>query len=401
MAFNNEKVMIIKYLKINICLLHSESVGRLLATTEFYLRKQYIDKNRALHIFISGEPALPYMLKMYKQKGLVIKNRFLHSLLQNISRQPFFKSIVNKMELNGFYDWEVWNNAPAQLKLTEKEHEKGGEFLKDIGVEKDANYVCIHARDNSYTDTFQKRDTYWKENDFRDCNIKNYEKAVFYLASKGIYVIRMGDRNSPPLKTDHPFIIDYATKYKSDFADVFLSATCKFFLGNTSAVYLLASIFNVPVAYANMVPIGECGRKKSDIYILKKIYDEKKNQYISYKQLKELSAKWFSDQTNITEQQAYILNRSNSLLYSRLNREQLEILQKNGIKIEENNPEEVLWLAKEMNKRLDGSYKEPLDFDAVQKKHLSVFDKQHPFSIDPPVSTVCYNFIKKNEGLWE
>ncbi|MDM8535843.1 TIGR04372 family glycosyltransferase [Desulfobacterales bacterium HSG17] len=372
-----------------------------MSTTEFYLRKQYIDKNRALQVFITGDPVLPYMLKMYKQKGLVIKNRFIHSILQKISVYPLFKNIVNKMELNGFYDWEVWNKAPAQLKLTEEEYKKGRKLLKGIGVKKGVDYVCIHARDNSYTDTLQKRDTYWKDNDFRDCSIENYEAAALYLADKGICVIRMGNSNSPPFKTDHPLIIDYATKYKSDFADVFLSATCKFFLGNTSAVYLLSSVFDVPVAYTNMTPIGESGRKKNDIYILKKIYDENTKQYIPFKGMQRFEDKFFSDQLHALEQSTYILNRNNSLLYSRLSRDQLEILKTNRITICENTPDEILWLTKEMNEKIDGVYKKPEDWDKIQKKHLAVFDQNHPFFLNPPVSPICFDFVKNNMSLWE
>ncbi len=373
----------------------------MLSTTEFYLRKQYLEECKKMPVFISGNPILPYMLQLYKQKAWVIKSAFLHSLLQKISCFQLFKGLFNSMESNGFYDWNTWNASPAQLELSGGAHEKGKKLLKQMGIEDGADYICIHARDNYYTDTFQKRDPYWHENDFRDCCIKNYMKAAEFLADKGIYVILMGDRHSPPVHSDHPGIIDYAHKYKSDFADVYLPATCKFFLGNTSAVYLLSSIFNVPVAYANMVPMGESGRKRNDIYILKKVFNENTGRFIRFTDLKKVEKDLFSDRLHHSERKAYILDRNNSLLYSRLDRDQLEILKQNRIQICENSPDEILWLAKEMNERIDGVFEEKQDFHSIQKKHLSLFGPDHPFSIDPPPSSICYDFVKNNIALWE
>ena len=45
-------------------------------------------------------------------------------------------------------------------------------------------------------------------------------------------------------------IIDYATRYQSDFGDIYMSARCKFFLGSEGGLITIPWIFNVPVAYA-------------------------------------------------------------------------------------------------------------------------------------------------------
>lgn len=51
---------------------------------------------------------------------------------------------------------------------------------------------------------------------------------------------------------DNPKIIDYATKYRSDFADIYLSAKCKFFVGCSAGILCVPYIFHVPVIQANV-----------------------------------------------------------------------------------------------------------------------------------------------------
>jgi len=389
---------------VNFCLLHSKSIGRLLANTEYYLRKQSVNRNNRTNIFISGEPIIPYMIKLLNKKEYVIQNQFLYEIFQNLNRFPFFKKIINTLESTGFYDWETWTKAPAQLFFNDEEHNKGKKILKELGVNPDAEFVCVHARDNSFTDSKQKRDDFWVDNDFRDCSIDNFIDALEYLADKGIYVIRLGTQQSPPLKTNNPKIIDYATKFSFDFTDIYLSANCKFFLGNTSSTYLMASIFDVPVAQTNMVPLGECGRKKEDIYIVKKLINKETNIEIPFSKIYQIEQALLGNDKYLNsnhEQNVNYQDRENSLFYTRLTQDQIEKLNKKNIVFQENFPEEILELVKEVNDRIDGNYNTPSDFEKIQTKILSIFPENHPFTKNKPVSTMCYNFSKKNIHLWE
>jgi putative glycosyltransferase (TIGR04372 family) len=61
-------------------------------------------------------------------------------------------------------------------------------------------------------------------------------------------------------------IIDYASKYRTDFGDIYLPAKCKFFLGNTAGIYQVSTIFDIvePVitgtTKANGISIMDCGK---------------------------------------------------------------------------------------------------------------------------------------------
>jgi putative glycosyltransferase (TIGR04372 family) len=80
--------------------------------------------------------------------------------------------------------------------------------------------------------------------------------------------IRMGSKVESPLPDLGPRIIDYATNHHDPFMDIYLSARCKFFLGNNSGIITVARIFNVPWAAANMCPfpwVGKAGKRNKDI----------------------------------------------------------------------------------------------------------------------------------------
>ncbi len=64
----------------------------------------------------------------------------------------------------------------------------------------------------------------------------------------------MGDATMKPLES-FPGFIDYAnSQFKSDWMDVFLCASCKMFLGNSSGISWVSTLFGVPGAQTNLIP---------------------------------------------------------------------------------------------------------------------------------------------------
>ncbi|MCP4022091.1 MAG: TIGR04372 family glycosyltransferase, partial [Desulfobacteraceae bacterium] len=235
-------------LKFKVGVIHSDSIGKLLAHTEYYLRKQASKDNLETSFFVAGKPILPYALKMYRRKTIIFQNHFFYIFFKKM--QEFFPELNCWADLNrnGFYDWKIWDESAPQLEFNKKDLQKGSRLLMRMGIGHEAEYVCVHIRDNKYSDSFKKRDPWWEDNDFRDCSAENYLSVIEYLAQKGIYTIRLGNADSPPINVKNKYFIDYATRYQSAFGDVFLPGTCKFLLGNPSGVYFLATVFNVPVA---------------------------------------------------------------------------------------------------------------------------------------------------------
>jgi putative glycosyltransferase (TIGR04372 family) len=222
-----------------------------------------------------------------------------------------------------------------------------------MGVPAKTPFVCFHARDKAYLDkAFSSRPPDgWSYHDYRDCDIENYFPAVEQLASKGLYALRMGHFVEKPLAGRDPKIIDYASRFRSDFVDVWLLARCKFFLGNTAGLYSLATTFNTPVAVANWTPFGVTPFRREDLVIHKKYWDTRENRAIGFREL------W-------ARKADYLISSEE---YTRA-----------GIRLIENTAEEILALAQEMNARLDNNWAPEPDDEALQARFWDLFPQNHP-----------------------
>ena len=82
----------------------------------------------------------------------------------------------------------------------------------------------------------------------------------------------MGDSNTRPLPENIIGVIDYAHHpLRSALRDILLCARCKFFLGNTSGLFLVSSVFGVPSALTNQIPFPATGFRRGDLSIPKLI----------------------------------------------------------------------------------------------------------------------------------
>ena len=373
---------------IRFGLIYYDKIGRFLSSTEFYLRKKKMlkktDKN--IDILISGKPVNQQILNMFKKKTKIIQKDSFYKFLNKIKCKKPYDKIWIDLNMTGWLRGYEWYVPGPQLSFTREETERGKKILDEIGVANGADYICFFAKDKFYSDNPKiKPDplSYWGQRDFRNCNIDNFLEAAEYLAKKGIYSVRVGlHEPEKKLSINNKMIIDYTGSLRSkvsdkDFADAYIPANCKFFLGCTSGIYQLSTIFDVPVASTNMIPYGECGRKSTDIFIVKKCRNKKTKKIMPIKKMMELGmvGDWFTE-AEITE------------------------FEKNNIEFEENNADEIKDLAEEMNNRIDKKWESNDDEVLLQKKYREITNIKC-FDESPFPGKVGYKFLKKNKELLE
>lgn len=359
--------------KIRIGRLHFERIGHLAVNTELYLRRRLRDQDsgRKYDIFVTGQPANRHLLTMIKRRLTVIEGRILGRVYDALKTQSKNFDCWVELPMNS-NEFDEFNNLPPQLTFTAKEEAHGKQVLTSMGIEHGTPFVCIHARDSAYLDTlhgWRSRDD-WAYHDYRNCKIFNYLPAAEHLASLGVFAVRMGYvvEDALTLKTDR--IIDYATLYRSDFGDVYLPAKCKFFIGSTAGLVCIPYIFNVPVAFANMVPFGYASLGKQDIFIPKKLWSCEKKRFLTFREIVASGAdRW---------------QRSDD--YRQM-----------GIELIENTGEEILALAKEMNERLDGNCVSSEEDDELQQRFRALFGLEHRSHGFP--SRVGAEFLRQNREL--
>ena len=71
--------------------------------------------------------------------------------------------------------------------------------------------------------------------------------ACKYLASKGIFVIRMGAKVKNKLNYSNEKIIDYATNgMRNEFMDIYIVAKCYFWITTDTGLDNVAKLFRKP-----------------------------------------------------------------------------------------------------------------------------------------------------------
>lgn len=173
-----------------------------------------------------------------------------------------------------------WGDRPPLLKKDWVNFPEGWEALQALGMPPGAWYVCVHSRDGHYSVSDEHLHYY------RNSSIENYRLAMQAIVDRGGWCVRVGERTPtamPPMRG----VIDYAnSSAKSDWMDVFLCANCRFFLGNSSGLYLLATVFGVHAVLANLIPVSSALPVGSgDLGIPKILRSRKSGQLLTYREI--------------------------------------------------------------------------------------------------------------------
>ncbi|MBL6652248.1 MAG: TIGR04372 family glycosyltransferase [Reyranella sp.] len=346
-------------------------IGHLVKDFDAYLKERLLAGRTRRPIYIvDAEPCNRVILDYWRRYLLVIEGKWakrLSWLLQD-------RSLVDDLEHDFAYTLEgaspcfaietEWRDRPPLFSLTADHAAEGEARLREMGVPAAAWFVCVHVREGGYSPSDQGHHAY------RDADINNYLPAMEEIVRRGGWCIRMGDATMTPLPP-MPGLIDYPNSpFKSDLMDVFLCARCRFFLGTSSGLFLVSSAFGVPSALSNMAPLGcSYGHFRKDISI-PKLYLSEDGRAIPFASLigqPIADFRWSS------------------------------LFEASGVRFQENTPDEILDLAREMLDRLDGTYVETDESKELQHTFRNLFSEIN-YSWRSP-ARIGDAFLKKHRGL--
>ena len=369
---------------IKICPIVDGRIGHLAANTDIFLRRLQLGiiSNKGITFvgLASTNPANEQLLKMFKREFLILQLPIPNTPTSIIGL--LFWGIFNEKTLFGksvFYqpininsnEYYEFTNAKPNIKFTEDEEKKGKELLNEMGVSNNFWFICFHARDNAYLSCKIDDSIDLSYHNYRDSKIKNSLKAAEYIASKGGFAVRMGHIVAEKLPyLENSRIIDYASNFRTDFGDVYLPSKCKFHLGTGCGIDQVAQIFNVPIVWVNMLPLGHPPWRKSDLFIPKKLWSIKKERFLTFHEI------------------------LSSEIGTYLRTEQYE---KAGLKLIENTAEEILDIVKEMNERLDGTFEVTKEDEELQDKFHSLIKPGYKCYGTP--AKIGAIFLRENKEL--
>lgn len=289
-------------LKVRILPLHWYIAVGHIAHLDSYFKNEIMNGNSSRsYIFdfpSSFEIPNPYLMDLWKSSIKIISGDRFNQTIDKEDRtlllDDFWVSLdksENALMFNEFgasvqERWKIFSGK-AIVSIPEQDIVKGEYVLRKMGLPQRAWYVCLHVREQGFHQGWHN-----KNPGTRNANIDTYYDAIDLIISKGGFVIRLGDKSMRPLKA-MPGVIDYPfTEFKSDFMDVFLCATCKFFIGTNSGLGLLSPIFNKPCLLTNWSPIAIPQWYPGDLMIPKLIKEINTGRYLSFMELLHSQAGW-------------------------------------------------------------------------------------------------------------
>jgi len=351
--------------------LRSERIGHFAANTELYLcrRDMGMDDQRTIDIFYHTSPVCNQQLKRMWDRTLRV-SRFAYPACRLVRLLPGYEEHVIPMpsdrDIHG-----LLGRTQVHLSFTPEEERLGCEELLGLGIPNGVPFVCVHSRDSAYLYTVFPNLRNWRYHDYRDSNITSFIPAAEELVRRGYFAVRTGAIVKEALQTTNQMIIDYATRGRTEFLDIFLGAKCRFYLGDSCGFHAIPMVFRQPLAIVNMIPLEYAPTWASDgLFIPKKLWLQEEHRFLTFRETLDSEIGRF------------------------LHTEQHEQL---GIEVVENTPEEITAVAVEMDERLKGTWQTIEEDEKLQRRFWVLFKPSELNQVFR--SRIGAEFLRQNREL--
>ncbi|WP_173982010.1 TIGR04372 family glycosyltransferase [Magnetospirillum sp. SS-4] len=298
---------------------------------------------RTTRLFFGARPANQPLFTMWKRILPIIENpilsAFYHYAGPTLSKTRFFRPLPNN-----YHDHRPLNVGPV-LSFSKAEEERGQSLLRDMGLTPDDWFVVFQSRDAS----FHAQTGLGDSGTHRLCSIDGFMAAAGEITRRGGYAIRIGaGLNTPLPENGNSRIIDYATRFRRDWADIYLLGKCRFLLAPGTGTVFVPGLFGRPVAQSNMLPYIPNPMGRHSLYTTKLLKDARTGRILNFAELYEMGAFNF-------------FHPHEAML--RFPRE----LDEYGLIAVDNDEEEILGLCLDMIAQLDGN---PVNPEAARLQRL-------------------------------
>ena len=190
--------------------------------------------------------------------------------------------------------------------------------FKELMIQVDSKYVCLHVRDSGYFNDSSKRS-------YRNADINNYIPAIQMLIEQGITVIRIGSNSMQKCNfTNDKYIELYDSNFQSETLDLLLIQHCEFYIGMQSGPYDVALLFQKPILLLNMYACFFWGPiKQYDRGLLKSLVIKNEGEINSLKdrfnltdRFNDIEMKLSKDEVTFIENSEFEILEASKLFYN-------------------------------------------------------------------------------------
>lgn len=243
--------------------LNSGRIGHFVADSAEQMARMQESPPRTVDLFWLG-PASNQQWKLMLERKLVVGDwvRYLagwNRLIPGGAIHERPSSYTDSHDFEGL----VFRHDVA-IPFLPEESETALNWLRLRGWTVGEPFVCLMVRDSAYLTNSESAnrgkesaDTDWSYHDYRDSDIQDFIPAISWLASQGVWVIRMGRIMEKPLPENMEKVIDYAFEDgRSDLLDVWLFANCDACVTTGSGPDEISRVYRRPMLHLNTLPLG-------------------------------------------------------------------------------------------------------------------------------------------------
>lgn len=217
----------------------------------------------------------PYLLGLYSHKVIYIESKLGKILLSPVFNSIILWKNIRRFDASGnnnlmnrvqrLYN-KKYNNPLISMPLADINYCKR-KYFDSTENSTNKDFISIHVRTTSF-DGGHNRVT-------RCANIFDYLDVIKYVINQGIIVVRLGDDGMPKLKElDGCNHYIEGTAIRDKIFDIYCLSQCKFHIGTASGPSDIPALFGVNTVTTNIFPPFNGLRSiEGDLCIFKKIVD--------------------------------------------------------------------------------------------------------------------------------
>jgi putative glycosyltransferase (TIGR04372 family) len=332
---------------------HVARIGHLAAEPDSFLKARALGWVAPGRYFMLAPPnrvANAAMLKYWRPHIPMVEHPLACGFIRAMSRWGLMKYDMSRYVLRLNASQEIyrissaWAGRAPLLAVSDSDLSWSEQRLEELGIPRNAWFACIHVREAGFSPADEAVHAH------RNGDVRAMRTAVDEIARRGGWCVRMGDPSMAPIDP-MPRLIDYAlSPLRSDRLDVLLCARARFFLGNTSGLAFVSSIFGVPCALVNMIPLSVLALLPGDLAIHK---------------LHRLGA-----ESRLLRFDEILDSAIGDFRYAKLYSDA-------GITLVENSADEIVDLVREMLDRLEGNYVATQEDRELQHRFMRLLRPGH------------------------
>jgi putative glycosyltransferase (TIGR04372 family) len=272
---------------------------------------------------------------------------------------------------------EVLDLSGVTPKWNEEDVKKADVEFAKMKIHPQSPYVCFLARDKKYYEGFRTMSgvPYNEFSSYRDTPISLYHEAMSWLARKGYLVFRMGAAVEGGIGIEAENIIDYAKDYRTEFMDIYLSATCRFFVSCGTGIDMIPIIEGIPLAFVNHPTLSLTPEK------------------VDYENMFFLPMRFYADEGKklLSLKEAYLLGVVGEFAVGKNSPKKM------GILCGQNTQREILQIVQEIDARLDGVWVETEQDRELQERYRSIIRENENLPTDYRIKfRISAHFLREN-----